>query len=392
MKLRSGLQPGVPAAPPTAQRAGHLRPRHHPPNGLPLPDDVVQHILGFATAIRHFWDTYHVVCRQFQRCLNKPGAMDHVFVCVRPGRTSLQTVPTSHTTSHNAMRLVRNMNFDFRKEQPWIVTKMLRSLTNFVSLRCLHLFWPSSLQTTTAVDSYLGTLATAAPRLTSLCLELSGNITSTELASLAPLTMLQDLCIYFTLSKERCEYYTLSKERGPAHGLFAEGLVRLLPQLTALQHLSLLDRYDFDADALRALYAAGALTTLRSLNLTDCVSWVDDACLAVIARVATLQKLRVGWCWRITDAGLQALAPLGALQELGLYSLTKITDDGLKALAPLTALRDLDVRECGRTTHACHTTLCDERPGLSLECSCDKRSRGVVPPSFLRHRLLHGGI
>jgi Fe-S cluster assembly ATP-binding protein len=36
---------------------------------------------------------------------------------------------------------------------------------------------------------------------------------------------------------------------------------------------------------------------------------VDDACLAVIARVATLQKLRVGWCWRITDADLQALAP-----------------------------------------------------------------------------------
>jgi hypothetical protein len=223
----------------------------------------------------------------------------------------------------------------------------------------LHLFWPSSLQTTTAVDSYLGTLATAAPRLTSLCLELSGNITSTELASLAPLTMLQDLCIY----------YTVSMERGPANGELAEGLVRLLPQLTALQHLSLIDRYDFDADALRALYAAGALTTLRSLNLTDCVSWVDDACLAVIARVATLQKLRVGWCWRITDAGLPALAPLGALQELGLYSLTKITDDGLKALAPLTALRELDVGWCYSIRHECHETLRNERSGLHVKCS-----------------------
>jgi hypothetical protein len=328
--------------------------------------------------------------------------MDHFFVYIRPGRTvlsSLQTVPTSHKamrqdpnvnfgflqtvpTSPSDMRLVRNMNFDFRKEQPWIVTKMLRSLTNFASLRCLHFFWLSSLQTTTAVDLYLGTLATAAPKLTSLCIELSGDITSTELASLAPLTMLQDLCIY----------YEVSMERGPANGALAEGLVRLLPQLTALQHLSLFDRYDFDADALRAMYAAGALTTLRSLNLTDCASWVDDACLEVIARVATLQKLRVGWCWGITDAGLQALAPLGALQELGLYALDKITDVGLKALAPLTALRDLDVRACRYTTHVCHVTLLDERPELSLKCTCGKRSHGGVPPFYHRHRLLHGGI
>jgi hypothetical protein len=268
------------------------------------------------------------------------------------------------------------MRVKFGREEPWIVAERLHSLGNFMSLRCLEVEWSSSLQTTAAVDLYLGMLATAAPRLTSLFIVLSCGITSAGLASLAPLTMLQELRI-IVHSKGR-----------PADGALTEGLVGLLPQLTALQHLSC-HTADIDADALRTLYAARTLESLQRLDLRDCEEGVDDACLVVIARLASLQQLRVARCVRITDAGLQALAPLGALQELGLNGLPLITDEGLKALAPLTALRYLNVSCCDGITDECHDTIRNERPGLMLKCSCSHRWR---PASCIQTYLRHGNM
>ena len=259
------------------------------------------------------------------------------------------------------------------------MTEMLHSLGNFMSLRWLSLEWldwPSAKRpTTAAVDLYLGMLATAAPRLTLLAIVLVDGITSAGLASLAPLTMLENL---------RITDFRVISERGPANGALTEGLVSLLPRLTALQYLGVHSGY-FNADALRALYAARALDSLRSLDFRDCPEGVDDACLVVIARLALLQELRVARCGRITDAGLQVLAPLGALQELGLSGLPLITDNGLIALAPLTALLYVNVCSCDGITQECHDNIRNERPGLLLNCSCcrgDRRGGRLVPASY----------
>ena len=360
MKLRSGFHTAVPAAP--NSRRGWLRLTRNlppqarpglPPNGLPLPDDVVQRILRDAIELASDWADYRTVCIQFQYCLDKTGAMDalamdHLIAYVRSskGKDSFQRLATS-----SAIARIRSMDLTLDQDLRMGGQSMLRSLKKFTSLRRLSLQWTFRARRLRLTDAEwearvawcLKALADAAPDLTSLevyC-DRASDMTSAGLACLAPLKRLQNLHLDCNRSLPPRPYATLT-----------EGLVRVMPQLTALQHLSVTRCSAIDAAALHTLLAAGVLAPLKSLDLTQC-QYVDDACLAVIAQLATLQRLRVGGCTCITDAGLQALAPL-------------------------TALRYLDVSGYGHTTHEGHASLyteTEERAGLRVDCSCSRRSR-----------------
>jgi ABC-type transporter Mla MlaB component len=290
-------------------------------------------------------------------------------------RDSFQDLATSRSA---AIARIRCMTLALDRELLVGGQSVLRSLGNFTSLRRLKLCWRRPIRQTDAewwigVESCLAALAIAAPKLIALDVtcERARDITSSGLACLAPLKLLQELRLY----------YSNERQQGPDHAL-VDGLVHLMPQLTALRHLSVGSSSAIDAAALEALHAAGALATLQSIDLSGC-PYVDDACLAVIAQLANLQALRVHGCTAITDAGLQALAPLGALQELGLNGLPLITDNGLIALAPLTALQYLSVSWCRGIRHECHETLRNERPGLRLRCD----SSSCHVPEYCPKRL-----
>ena len=113
------------------------------------------------------------------------------------------------------------------------------------------------------------------------------------------------------------------------------------------------------------------IATLRKLNLYKCQR-VTDAGLHALAPLAALQDLTVSGCGGdipITDSGLRALTPLAALQVLRLDDLRQITDLGLSVLAAqLTELRALDVHGCASTKHVGHEYL--RARGLQIGCYC----------------------
>jgi hypothetical protein len=125
------------------------------------------------------------------------------------------------------------------------------------------------------------------------------------------------------------------------------GLASLAP-LTGLQQLDL-SECDNITDA--GLASLAPLTGLQQLGLSRCDK-ITDVGLASLAPLTGLQQLDLSRCRNITDAGLASLAPLTGLQQLGLTWCDKITDAGLASLALLTALQQLDLRMCSNITDA----------------------------------------
>ena len=385
MRLRSGLQPGVPVDPSSQlggrRRHGHAASElHSSKQALPLSDDLLLHALQYALPGMLRWARLRLVCRQFRRCLDAPSALAEFpgLLQVYGGgpNSSLEALVRSRSAAG-----LRGLELNL---EPGSGTEAVQSLIHFRSLQGLKLVSNNSyarkshamvtdsclraLATTTTTTTTTAT-TTAAQTLISLYIWNAHCITDAGLACIAQLTVLRALTLTHLDSE----------------GVTTHGLCELLPRLAALRDLSLLGCAGLvNLTTLQALYMTGSLRSLHSLDLSDCSS-MDDACLAVIARLPNLQKLWLTNCELITDAGLQALAPLGALQELDLSCLRRITDKGLKALAPLTALRHLAVTYCPGTAHSCHETLRQERLGLHLVCGsarCQAQREQTTMRSF----------
>ena len=401
MRLRSGLQPGVPVDPSSQlggrRRHGHAASElHSSKQALPLSDDLLLHALQYALPGMLRWARLRLVCRQFRRCLDAPGALAEfpgllqvygggpnsslealvrsrsaaglrgLELNLEPGSGTEAVQSLIHFRSLQGLKLVSNNSYA-RKSHAMVTDSCLRALATTTT----------TTSTTTTTTTTTTTATTAAQTLISLYIWNARCITDAGLACIAQLTVLRALTLTHLDSE----------------GVTTHGLCELLPRLAALQDLSLLGCAGLvDLTTLQALYTTGSLRSLHSLDLSDCSS-VDDACLAVISRLTTLQKLRLTNCELITDAGLQALAPLGALQELDLSCLRRITDKGLKALAPLTALRHLAVTYCSGTAHSCHETLRQERLGLHLVCGsarCQAQREQTTMRSFVESKISKG--
>jgi hypothetical protein len=104
------------------------------------------------------------------------------------------------------------------------------------------------------------------------------------------------------------------------------GLASLAP-LTGLQQLDLSRCWNITDVGLASL---APLTGLQQLGLSECDE--TDAGLASLAPLTGLQQLDLSVCGGITDTGLASLAPLTGLQQLDLRMCSNITDAGLAPL------------------------------------------------------------
>jgi len=319
---------------------------------LPLVHDVLQTALQYAVDNVRAWALLRQVCTQFQHCLDNVGTLDHVHFEVRAGigrrmDSNLETVAASRC----AVGLRR---MTLRLQQFLDEDEVMRSLTSFPLLQRLDLHG--------VTDSRLLALActTAAETLLSLWVPRANRVTSVGLGCLTRLKLLQDLQLDYLACPRSGETPV-------------DGLVIVLPQLKALQYLSLAECRFLDAAALQALHAAGALSSLHSLDLAGC-RLIDDACLLVVSQLAKLSTLCLDRCERITDVGLHALALMAGLQELKMNDLESVTDAGLNALAPLNALK-LEVHQCPNTTHG---SSHDAQLGLLGHDALRKRGLHVV--------------
>jgi serine/threonine protein kinase len=167
------------------------------------------------------------------------------------------------------------------------------------------------------------------PRLQSLNLSRSENLTDAGLAHLRKLTNLQSLNLY------GCKNLT---DAGLAH----------LRNLTNLQSLNLRDCENLTDAGLAHLRK---FTNLQSLNLRVCGN-ITDAGLAHLRNLTNLQSLDLGASIKLTDAGLAHLRNLTNLQSLDLHMCIKLTDAGLAHLRNLTNLQSLDLHMCRNLTDA----------------------------------------
>jgi hypothetical protein len=336
---------------------------------LPLADDLLLHALHYALADTRAWARLCLVCRQFRRCLDAPGALTDFPGFLQVYGSSLNTLAGSRSAA--GLRCV-DLQLEHGNE-----ADAVQSLRHFRSLLRLKLTSNNSYGRNShamVTDSCLRALTTATPTLISLCIWNASSVTNAGLACIAQLTLLQALALTHLDSVR----------------VTTEGLCELISGLVALQELSMRDCGGICDATLQALHATGALKSLRTLDLQDCER-VGNGGLVVISHLTALRQLRLDSCGRITNAGLRELAQLAALQELEVRGLGQITDAGLEALlAPLTALRALHVHHCDKTTHGFHNILRERRLsvvchdpvrrgrwGEPLETSCCSASPGV---------------
>lgn len=125
--------------------------------------------------------------------------------------------------------------------------------------------------------------------------------------------------------------------------------------LAAVGGLATLTRLDLD-DCRRVSDAGierlSPLTRLTELDLKDCR--LTDRSLATVGRLVRLEELNLSCsddAWRgvswLTDAGVKELRPLTALKGLCLNSCTQLTDESLAVVAELPLLEALHIYGCG---------------------------------------------
>jgi predicted RNA-binding Zn-ribbon protein involved in translation (DUF1610 family) len=114
---------------------------------------------------------------------------------------------------------------------------------------------------------------------------------------------------------------------------------RTLYFLDATGHVASVDLRDVPVDH-KCLAVLAELYRLR--NLTFQGNCIDDAVLARVSKLRSLERLDLRSCQAITDAGLHALKRLNNLKSLQLYD-TAISDAGLAHLTGLKYLEELDL-------------------------------------------------
>jgi hypothetical protein len=156
--------------------------------------------------------------------------------------------------------------------------------------------------------------------------------------------------------------------------------------LTSLTSLNLTDCVKLTDESMRAVSSLPALTTLNQNNcvkLTDesmrsvsslpaltslDLHWCDkvsDEGMRAVRSCASLTSLNLSWCHKVTNVGLRELRGLTALTELNLNGCHNVTDVGLQELTSLAALNTLHLIHC-RTSKAGRDALKAAIPGLTI--------------------------
>ena len=91
------------------------------------------------------------------------------------------------------------------------------------------------------------------------------------------------------------------------------------------------------------------LKNLKLLHLVD--TNVEDAHLAEIAKIASIEQLPLSGCKGVTDAGMKHVSELKNLIQLSLDG-TSVTDKGITELKKLDKLKELTLVGCGKVTDA----------------------------------------
>ncbi|XP_071054259.1 F-box/LRR-repeat protein 14 [Onthophagus taurus] len=103
------------------------------------------------------------------------------------------------------------------------------------------------------------------------------------------------------------------------------------------------DEDDFDDDG------ANSNSCLEHLGLQDCQTLSDEALKYVSAGLTSLKSINLSFCVSITDAGLKHLAKMSSLRELNLRSCDNISDVGMAYLAEGgSRISSLDVSFCDK--------------------------------------------
>ena len=181
-----------------------------------------------------------------------------------------------------------------------------------------------------ATDAGVTALAQGAPHLTRLVLDDTG-VSDEGVAALA-----------------RCPALSSLSLRGTRVG--GGALVTLLPSLTRLLTLDLGACPHLDGGALGAAVAASPC--LRDLDVSACER-VDDEALTTLTTCASLTRLSVSRCPRITDGGLARLVDSAAarsLADMAAAACPGVTDAGAASLATLPHLTRVDLSNNTRVT------------------------------------------
>ena len=189
-----------------------------------------------------------------------------------------------------------------------------------------------SLRDSGATDAGVVALAHGAPGLTRLVLDDTG-VSDEGVAALMGCRLLSSLSL-----------------RGTRVG--GGSLVTLLPSLTRLLTLDASACPHLDGGALGAAVAASPC--LRELDTSDCER-IDDATLSTLAACASLTRLAVSRCPRVTDGGLSWLvdsAAAGSLADVSAAACPGVTDAGAASLASLPHLARVDLSNNPRVTDA----------------------------------------
>jgi hypothetical protein len=155
----------------------------------------------------------------------------------------------------------------------------------------------------------------------------------------------EDLCVWNNESVERFirKWQSFKAKRIDTRGsYYSDYALRVLGSMSSLWTLNLSDCALITDEGLLALTG---LRHLRDLNLCGCYYVTDDG-LTVLKNYPELQRLNLDHCYLLTDVGLSHLRQSTKLEHLSMRCCDQITDTGLRAVLPLPRLRVLKLSSC----------------------------------------------
>jgi hypothetical protein len=135
---------------------------------------------------------------------------------------------------------------------------------------------------------------------------------------------------------------------GPPWGVLTDQGMLAVSNLTSLKTLNLTNCIELTDEGMRAVSSLPALT---SLNLTGCELVTDDGMRAV-SSLPALTSLNIRWCQLVSDEGMRAVSSLPALTSLDISWCQLVTDDGVRAVSSCSALTSLNLSDCVEVTDA----------------------------------------
>jgi hypothetical protein len=136
------------------------------------------------------------------------------------------------------------------------------------------------------------------------------------------------------------------KSGGAVYGVLTDQGMLAVSNLTSLNTLNLTNCRELTDEGMRAVRSLPALT---SLNFTNCRELTDEGMRAV-SSLPALTTLNLAYCKKVSDEGMRAVRSCASLRSLILAHCNKVTNVGLRELRGLTALTELNLNCCRNVT------------------------------------------